>query len=76
MRIVFMGTPEFAAMVLRAMCAEGYAPTLVVSQPDRPKGRGRKLAPTPVHQAADELGLPIIQPEKLDDTAVERLRDE
>jgi methionyl-tRNA formyltransferase len=69
MRIVFMGTPYFAAVVLRAMAHGGYAPSLVVSQPDKPKGRGRRLCPTPVHEAANELGLPITQPPKLDEAA-------
>ncbi len=75
MRIVFMGTPAIAATVLRALVRTGRAPVLVVSQPDRPRGRGLGLAPTPVHDVADELGLPVVQPEKIDDAAFERLRD-
>ncbi|MCC6158644.1 MAG: methionyl-tRNA formyltransferase [Deltaproteobacteria bacterium] len=75
MRIVFMGTPSIAATVLSALVLAGRAPTLVVSQPDRPRGRGLGLVPTPVHEAADQLGLPILQPEKIDDAAFERLRD-
>lgn len=75
MRIVFMGTPSIAATVLRAMVEAGRAPALVVSQPDRPKGRGRKLEPTPVHASAEIFGLPVFQPEKIDDNAFARLRE-
>ncbi len=75
MRIVFMGTPQLAAEALKAMAAGGYAPELVVSQPDRPKGRGRRLMPTPVHQAAVELGLPVAQPDKLDAEAVSAIEE-
>ncbi|MCL4234711.1 MAG: methionyl-tRNA formyltransferase [Deltaproteobacteria bacterium] len=75
MRIVFMGTPAIAATVLRALVLAGRAPVLVVSQPDRPRGRGLGLVPTPVHAVADELGLPVLQPEKIDDAAFDRLRE-
>ncbi|MCZ7584349.1 MAG: methionyl-tRNA formyltransferase [Deltaproteobacteria bacterium] len=75
MRIVFMGTPYFAAVVLRALVEGERAPVLVVSQPDRPKGRGRKLEPTPVHAEADTRGIPFIQPEKLTKDAVARIAD-
>jgi methionyl-tRNA formyltransferase len=65
MRILFCGTPEFAVPTLRRLHAEGFDITAVVTQPDRPKGRG--LAPTgsPVKRAAQELGLRVEQPEKL-----------
>ncbi len=76
MRIVFMGTPAIAATVLRALALAGRAPTLVVSQPDRPQGRGLGLVPTPVHAAADEIGMPVFQPEKIDDAAFAHLRGE
>ena len=61
-RIVFLRTPEFAVPILRALAQEAEV-VLVVSQPDRPTGRGRKLVPPPVIKAALELGLPVIQPE-------------
>lgn len=64
-RIVFMGTPEFAVPSLRALAAAGYRIAAVVSQPDRPQGRKRLLVPTPVKAAAEELGIPVLQPERV-----------
>ena len=64
-RIVFLGTPEFAVPVLRALVGAGYPVVGVVSQPDRPVGRKRVLAPTPVKQAAQALGLSVLQPERI-----------
>ncbi|MCP4197205.1 MAG: methionyl-tRNA formyltransferase [Proteobacteria bacterium] len=61
-RIVFLGTPEFAVPILHAL-VRNTAVVLVVSQPDRPTGRGRKLLPPPVKTAAMEFGLPVIQPD-------------
>jgi methionyl-tRNA formyltransferase len=58
MRIVFLGTGDFAAPALRALRGAGHPILVVVSQPDRPAGRGRAVRPTPVRRAADELGLP------------------
>ncbi|HBT71125.1 MAG TPA: methionyl-tRNA formyltransferase [Lysinibacillus sp.] len=63
--IIFMGTPDFSAPILRMLHDEGYDIKAVVTQPDRPVGRKRVLTPPPVKAAALELGLPIIQPEKL-----------
>lgn len=63
--IVFMGTPDFSAPILRMLHDEGYTIKAVVTQPDRPVGRKRVLTPPPVKATALELGLPIIQPEKL-----------
>ncbi len=68
MRIVFFGSPEFAVPTLRQIAAE-HEVTLVVSQPDRPAGRGRALTPPAVKQAALELGLPTSQPLKVRDPA-------
>lgn len=56
-RVVFMGTPDFAVPCLEAIVAAGYEVCGVVSQPDRPKGRGKKLCPSPVKQAALQMGL-------------------
>lgn len=66
MRIVFMGTPDFAVPTLRALC-EKHQVVAVVSQPDKPKGRGKRLQPTPVKMAAMEYNLPVYQPEKIRD---------
>lgn len=63
--IIFMGTPDFSAPILRMLHNEGYDIKAVVTQPDRPVGRKRVLTPPPVKAAALELGLPVIQPEKL-----------
>jgi methionyl-tRNA formyltransferase len=60
--IIFMGTPQFAVPSLQALHQEGYRLTRVVTQPDRPKGRGRKLVPTPVKQKALDLNLSLLQP--------------
>lgn len=65
LRIVFMGTPEFAVPSLRALVAGGYNVVAVVTSPDKPAGRGQKLHRSEVKQAALELGLPVLQPEKL-----------
>ena len=67
LRIVFMGTPEFAATSLRRLVSEGYNVVAVVTTPDKPAGRGQKLHQSDVKVTATELGLPILQPEKLRD---------
>ena len=64
MRILFWGTPEFAVPALRSLCEEGHDLVGVVTQPDRPAGRGRGVAASPVKQAAGEMGVPILQPER------------
>ncbi len=64
MRIVFMGTPEFACPSLRGIVASEHEVALVVSQPNRAKGRGKKVQPTPVAALAQELGLPVCALEK------------
>lgn len=74
-RSVYLGTSWFAADVLRRLVDAGHAPALVVTRPDRPAGRGRKLTPPAIADAANELGLPLIQPEKLDDDAVARIAE-
>ncbi|MBU1702171.1 MAG: methionyl-tRNA formyltransferase [Candidatus Eisenbacteria bacterium] len=63
--LIYMGTPEFAVPPLEALCEAGLPPAVVYSQPDRPRGRGRKVFPTPVAEAARRLGLEIRQPEVL-----------
>jgi methionyl-tRNA formyltransferase len=63
LKIVFMGTPDFAVPSLKALHDNGHNVLAVVTQPDRPKGRGRKLTPPPVKKAALRLGYPVLQPE-------------
>ena len=65
LRLVFAGTPEFAVPCLEACRASGADVVAVYTQPDRPAGRGRKLAPTPVKQAALDAGIAVEQPESL-----------
>lgn len=75
MRIVFMGTPDFAAASLNALIENGFDVVGVFSQPDKPKNRGMKLAPTPVKELAEAHGIPVYQPEKMrDGTALELLK--
>jgi len=69
MTVIFAGTPEFAAQALRAILAAGHEVPLVLTQPDRPAGRGQKLQPSPVKQVALEHGIPVHQPERLKDPA-------
>lgn len=67
MKIVFMGTPDFAVETLRGIAKAGHEILGVVTQPDKPKGRGKALQPTPVKAAAKGLGLPVYQPENVKD---------
>ena len=66
--IIFMGTPEFAVPTLKALVHEGYDILSVVTQPDRPRGRGQKLTPSPIKILAEENNLTILQPGRLDDS--------
>ena len=75
MRIVFMGTPEFAVEPLKALIREGYEIAGVFTQPDRPKGRGKKMVPGPVKIAAEEAGIPVFQPERIRKTGVDDLKN-
>jgi methionyl-tRNA formyltransferase len=65
MRIIFAGTPEFARVALTALHAAGHTVVAVLTQPDRPSGRGMKLMPSAVKQEAIRLGLPVLQPDSL-----------
>ena len=65
MKIIFMGTPDSAVGTLRSLAEAGHEITLVVSQPDKPKGRGHAMVPTPVKAVAEELGIPVFQPVKI-----------
>jgi methionyl-tRNA formyltransferase len=65
MKVVFCGTPQFAVPALRALLENGFDVPLVVSQPDRPSGRGMQVAATPVKQLALERGIEVTQPDKI-----------
>jgi methionyl-tRNA formyltransferase len=65
LRVAFAGTPEFASTALAAIHAAGHTVPLVLTQPDRPAGRGMKLTPSPVKQLALDLGVPVAQPRSL-----------
>ncbi|MDD4169069.1 MAG: methionyl-tRNA formyltransferase [Desulfotomaculaceae bacterium] len=73
MRVVFMGTPDFAVPSLKALIESQHTVLAVVTQPDRPKGRGKKEAPPPVKEAAQALSLPVIQPLQVKDPDFIRL---
>jgi methionyl-tRNA formyltransferase len=67
LRVAFFGSPDFAIPTLRALIDSPYRPIVVITQPDRPSGRGRVLQPPPVKEAAVAAGIPVLQPEKLRD---------
>ena len=75
MRIVFMGTPDFAAASLKKLLEEGFPVVGVFTQPDKPRGRGMKVSASPVKELALEAGIPVFQPEKMrDGTALAQLQ--
>lgn len=74
MRIVFMGTPDFAVPSLKALVENGYQVVGVFTQPDRPKGRGKKLAMSPVKEYALSQNIPVFQPERIRKDGVADLR--
>lgn len=74
MRIVFMGTPEFAVPSLQALIDSQHEVIAVFTQPDRPRGRGNKLTPSPVKQLAVQHGIPVYQPEKIRKESVADLK--
>lgn len=67
MKIVYMGTPDFAVAPLKALCDNEYCVSMVVTQPDKAKNRGKKIQVTPVKEEALIRGIPVIQPEKIKD---------
>ncbi len=69
-RVIFAGTPEFAATSLRALVEAGITPVAVLTQPDRPAGRGRRMTASPVKQFAEAAGIAVLQPETLRDDLV------
>ena len=75
MRVVFMGTPDIAATCLKKLLSEDFQIVGVFTQPDRPKGRGMKLMPSPVKEVAMEANIPVFQPENFrEDASVDQLR--
>ncbi len=76
MKILFMGTPDFAVPSLEALIAAGHQVIGVVTQPDRPKGRGKKIAFSPVKEAALKHNLPVFQPQKVKTTDFYQLLEE
>lgn len=76
MKIIFMGTPDFAAAPLEALIKEGYEVVLAVTQPDREKGRGKAIAMSPVKECALKYGIPVFQPVKIrTEESVAKLRE-
>ena len=72
LKILFAGTPEFAAVTLKALLDDGHEVVAVYTQPDRPAGRGRKLTASPVKSLAEENGLTVVQPMSLRDADVQQ----
>ncbi|MDD4583418.1 MAG: methionyl-tRNA formyltransferase [Eubacteriales bacterium] len=65
MRIIYMGTPDFAVPALQHLYEKGYQISLVVTQPDKPRDRGKKIQPTPVKVLAEDLGISVMQPNQI-----------
>src|SRR3989344_8303276 len=64
-KIVFLGTPEFGAIVLEGLVKAGYIPVLIIVSPDKPVGRKQILSPPPVKVMAEKYGVSVLQPEKI-----------
>lgn len=76
MKVIYMGTPEFAVYALDSIVKAGHTVLAVVTQPDKPQGRSKKLVPPPVKRKAQEYGIPVYQPEKIrDEGMVHTLRE-
>jgi methionyl-tRNA formyltransferase len=65
LRIIFMGTPQFAVPSLEVLVKHGYDLVAVITAADKPKGRGRELAASPVKECAEANGIPVLQPKNL-----------
>src|SRR5258708_31532628 len=74
LRLAFMGTPDFSVPILSALRAAGHEVLCVYSQPPRPAGRGHKPQPSPVQRAAEDAGIPVRTPTKLDAEEAESFR--
>lgn len=76
MKVIFMGTPDFSVGTLKALVEAGYEVVLAVTQPDKPKGRGKEMQFTPVKECATEYGIPVYQPKRIrEPECVEVLRN-
>lgn len=77
LKVVFMGTPDFAVPSLKALHEAGYEIPLVITQPDRPAGRGKKITPPPVKVLAENLEIPVYQPERVkgNEELIEKLKE-
>ena len=76
MKIIYMGTPDFAVRTLEALHEAGHEITLVVSQPDKPKGRGKAMQFTPVKEVALRENIPVYQPKKVrDPEVIQKIRE-
>lgn len=75
MRVLFMGTPDFAVGCMRALCENGFDVAAAVSQPDRPKGRGHKLQMTAVHAYAESMGIVTYQPQSIKNGELQEVLD-
>ena len=73
MNIIFMGTPEFSVPCLERLIADGHTVSLVVTQADKPKGRGQKLTPPPVKECAMQHDIPVLQPRSLRDVETQEI---
>ena len=69
LKVVFMGTPDFAVPSLKALVESGFQVPLVITQPDKPAGRGKKLKPPPVKTVAQKLGIEVLQPKRIKENA-------
>ena len=74
MRIIFMGTPDFAVGTLEALAVAGHEVVLAVTQPDKPQGRKQILVAPPVKETAEKLGIPVFQPKRLADLRLQAYR--
>ena len=63
MKVVFLGTPDFAVPSLQGLVTDGHEVALVITQPDRPAGRGQRHRPSPIKKFASQSGLPLFQPQ-------------
>ena len=72
LRLIYMGTPEFAVPSLEKLVADGWNVVAVITAPDKPQGRGQKLVGSPVKEAAEQLGIPLLQPTNLKDPAFQQ----
>jgi methionyl-tRNA formyltransferase len=70
LNVIFAGTPDFAVASLTALVESGIPPIAVLTQPDRPAGRGKRLSASPVKRVAEQLGIPLLQPKTLRDASV------